>query len=244
MGEKIYTIPMNDAFDAGTECPFCLLRRELEKHAIEYTLGPSYMEDDNRAMTDEMGFCPTHIRMLYAEKNRLGVALMLKTHMDKTIREMEKLAEKDTPKAKGLLSRKQTDSALIRYVDKLEQTCFVCSRITPTFARYIDTFFHMWKHDKDFPEKVKASRGFCTEHYRDLYGAAPEKLNQSQLDGFIPVLNQVYFENMKRVNEDVSWFIDKFDYRNRDADWKNSRDALPRGIIKAVHTIVEDGQAK
>ena len=98
----------------------------------------------------------------------------------------------------------------------------------------------MWKHDKDFPEKVGACKGFCTLHYRDLYQAAPDKLNQSQLDGFVPVLNKEYFDGMKRVNEDVSWFIDKFDYRNKDADWKNSRDALPRGITKAVHTVVEE----
>ena len=44
---------------------------------------------------------------------------------------------------------------------------------------------------------------------------------------------------MKRVNEDISWFIDKFDYRNQDAPWKNSKDALPRGIIKTGHTMVE-----
>ena len=37
---------------------------------------------------------------------------------------------------------------------------------------------------------------------------------------------------MNRVQEDVSWFCDKFDYRNKDADWKNSRDAIQRGMEK------------
>ena len=31
---------------------------------------------------------------------------------------------------------------------------------------------------------------------------------------------------------DVSWLIDKFDYRNKDADWKTSKDALQRGMQK------------
>ena len=73
------------------------MQKTLEEHAIEYTMGPSYMEDDNRAMTDKMGFCSHHIGMLYKEKNRLGLALMLKTHTDKTIRDLKALSEKGTP---------------------------------------------------------------------------------------------------------------------------------------------------
>ena len=44
---------------------------------------------------------------------------------------------------------------------------------------------------------------------------------------------------MERVNGDLSWFIDKFDYRYKNETWKNSKDALPRGIIKIGHTFVE-----
>ena len=56
MAEQLYTIPVNDAFHADCECPLCQMQKTLEEHAIEYTMGPSYMEDDNRAMTDKMGF--------------------------------------------------------------------------------------------------------------------------------------------------------------------------------------------
>ena len=53
------------------------------------------------------------------------------------------------------------------------------------------------------------------------------------------VPHKVYFDNMERVNGDLSWFIDKFDYRYKNEPWKNSKDALPRGIIKIGHTFVE-----
>ena len=92
MAEQIYTIPVNDAFDSGCECPMCQMQKDLERNAIEYTMGPSYMEDDNRAMTDKLGFCSHHLRMLYQEKNRLGLALMMNTHMNKTIQDMRALA--------------------------------------------------------------------------------------------------------------------------------------------------------
>ena len=48
MKEKIYTIPLMDAFHAGDECPFCFIERNLEQHSMDFVLGSgaSYMEDD------------------------------------------------------------------------------------------------------------------------------------------------------------------------------------------------------
>ena len=37
MKEKIYTIPVNDAFDKDCECPLCAMYQELENNAVEYT---------------------------------------------------------------------------------------------------------------------------------------------------------------------------------------------------------------
>ena len=39
-------------------------------------------------------------------------------------------------------------------------------------------------------------------------------------------------ENMQRISDDVSWLVEKFDYRNQNADWKNSKDAVQRGMQK------------
>ena len=39
-------------------------------------------------------------------------------------------------------------------------------------------------------------------------------------------------ENFHRVYEDVAWFIEKYDYKNKDADWKDSKDAIQRGMQK------------
>ncbi|MGN0435010.1 MAG: DUF6062 family protein [Wujia sp.] len=238
MAEQLYTIPVNDAFDADCECPICAMRRELEQNAIEYTMGPSYMEDDNRAMTDKLGFCSHHIRILYGEKNRLGLALMLKTHTDKTIRDLKTLAA-NKPLASGGLFKKPQASSVGEYVNQLESSCFVCDRIDNTFNRYFDTIFHLWKKDSEFREKFKSSKGFCTYHYGVLYDYGATKLAKEAYSEFLDALNKVYFDNMERVNGDISWFIDKFDYRFKDEPWKNSKDALPRCITKTNHTIIE-----
>ena len=239
MAEQLYTIPVNDAFHADCECPLCQMQKTLEEHAIEYTMGPSYMEDDNRAMTDKMGFCSHHIGMLYKEKNRLGLALMLKTHTDKTIRDLKALSEKGTPTKPGLFSKQSNFSGVGAYIKELESSCFICDRMNRTFDRYVDTIFHMWKKDPEFKDTFKSSKGFCTYHYGILYDTSVTKLSKNQCEEFIEALNHLYFENMERVNGDIGWFIDKFDYRFKNAPWKNSKDALPRGIIKANHTFVE-----
>jgi hypothetical protein len=50
----------------------------------------------------------------------------------------------------------------------------------------------------------------------------------------------VYLDNIKRVRDDLDWFIDKFDYRYVNEPWKNSRDALLRTIIKSNSIIKEE----
>lgn len=90
MKETIYTIPLNDAFHAEDECPFCRLERDAEQHALEFILGKqsSYMEDDIRMETDRIGFCRHHYKMMYDFGNRLGCGLMLSTHLKKLNEEM------------------------------------------------------------------------------------------------------------------------------------------------------------
>ncbi len=239
MAEQLYTIPVNDAFATQCECPLCDMQRSLEINAIEYTMGPSYMEDDNRAMTDELGFCAHHMRLLYAEKNRLGLALMMKTHTDKTIKDMKELAAKGPAPKAGLFGKNTPDSPVVAYVKKLESTCFVCGKMNERFDRYVDTIFHMWKKDPDFKDTFKKCKGFCTYHYGVLYEMGVNKLSKDKLDDFLETLNNLYFENMERVNGDIGWFIDKFDYRFKNEPWKNSKDAIPRGIIKTNHSFVE-----
>lgn len=238
MAEQLYTIPVNDAFDSECECPICAMHKELEQNAIEYTMGPSYMEDDNRAMTDKLGFCSHHVRILYGEKNRLGLALMLKTHTDKTIKDLKALSE-NKPIASGGLFKKQVASSVGDYIKQLEDSCFICDRINGTFNRYIDTIFHLWKKEPSFKDKFKNCKGFCTYHYGILYDYGSIKLSKDAYQEFLDILNKVYFDNMERVNGDIGWFIDKFDYRFKNEPWKNSKDALPRGIIKTNHTIIE-----
>lgn len=240
MAEQLFTIPVNEAFEGSSECPFCEMYRNIENSAIEFTLGPSYMEDDNREITDKLGFCSEHVRQLYSRKNRLGLALMLNTHMNKLITDLRSAAAEGPAKKGGLFSKNKDEAPVVRLIHTVTGTCFVCQRIDPVFSRYVDTFFYLWKKEAPFREKVTACKGFCLSHYGRLYEEGCKRLGASDLEELLSVLNKVFLENMERVDHDVSWFIDKFDHRNADKPWNNSRDALPRALTKVNSVITEE----
>jgi len=55
--EQIYTIPVNEAFDASRAdhtcgCPMCTLYRKLEENELELILGASMLEPDVRIQTN------------------------------------------------------------------------------------------------------------------------------------------------------------------------------------------------
>lgn len=233
MKEQLYTIPVNDAFAVDCECPVCSMYDSLERDAIEFTMGPSYMEDDIRMETNKIGFCSHHVKQLYKHQNRLGLALILHTHMQRTNRDLEELLSSDKPVKKGLFSKKtENASPVTEYIENLNHSCYICNRIDRIFSRYLATIYHCYEHDEEFRQKFASSKGFCTKHFGMLYEGAPSALSGKRFPEFIQTLNQVYLTNMKRVTDDLEWFTDKFDYRNEDKPWKNSKDALPRSMNK------------
>ena len=62
--------------------------------------------------------------------------------------------------------------------------------------------------------------------------AADSRLHDKDKTDFYGMLLPLMEQNLSRLGEDVSWMVEKFDYRNRDADWKNSKDAIQRGMQK------------
>jgi hypothetical protein len=69
-------------------------------------------------------------------------------------------------------------------------------------------------------------------HFLRLMEEAKDNLPNDQREWFYPTVFQLMRENMARVKGDLDWFIEKFDYRNASADWKNSRDAVSRTMQK------------
>lgn len=171
MKEKLYTIPLMDAFKAEDECPFCFVERQLEQHAMDFVLGAgaSYMEDDVRAETDKMGFCRTHYKKMYDYGNRLGAGLILKTHFQYKTKELHEQIRIFAPSRASVFSRfkkgnTDTDApktSLGVWVKEQEDTCYICNFYKDTYARYLDTFFELLKKIRNFSRFLKPVRDFA-----------------------------------------------------------------------------------
>jgi len=238
MKEKLYTIPLNDAVNANDECPFCFIEREVEQDLLDFVLGSgsSYMESDVREITDRAGFCRMHFKKMFDYGNTLGNGWILKTHYKRMNQELQEQFDKFTPGKSGFMARMKkpadTTGSIGAWVREKENSCYICRQFADTYERYLDTFFYLYTKDAAFKEKVLNGKGFCLPHFGDLCDGAQSRLNDKEKAEFYPAMFRLMKTNMERLQEDVSWLVEKFDYRNKDADWKNSRDAIQRGMQK------------
>ena len=250
MKEKIYTIPVSDAFAVECECPLCVLEKKLEDECVDYALGPSLMEPDHRQETNKHGFCRVHYEAMYNKQvNRLGLALMIDTFLQEKNRELEKLykdkeccLEKDANigLAKNLtnkISSKQTDTEklvadIVSMLDSLEGSCTICNKLAFTMDRYIDVIFYLYFKEPEFKQIFNSKKGFCLKHLKQLLASTKKYLNTSQTAIFVKNIMDMQLTNMDRIEKEVDWFTKKFDYRYNDAPWGNSKDAVTRSIQK------------
>lgn len=233
MKEKIYTIPLTEAFDKDCECPFCELERKLDSDILDYVLGPSYMEEDVREETNKHGFCKYHYNKMFNAQNRLGVALMVSTHLKKIRADIEDVLKNEEAIGGRKLFKKTTEtSPLKEYTEVLSADCYACNRAKARMDTYVDTFFYLWKREADFRQKVSSCKGFCLNHFSRIISEGREKLNKASFEELIATLIPLELENLDRVSEELDWFIKKFDYRFQDEPWKNSKDSLERAILK------------
>lgn len=246
MKETIYTIPVSEAFEKPCECPMCNLENRFETDRVNYYLGPSLMEPENRIETNEKGFCAEHFSMMYNTRtNRLGLGLILHTHLAEQNKKMEKLSQsagaprEPSGTKKSLFSafKSNGDNAkaaenLLKYIDEQQAECCICQDLIKTMERYCGVITELYFSEKDFYEKFNSGLGFCMPHFGMLIRAAKQNLSGVKQEEFLGKLIKMQLSNLKRIENEVEWFTKKFDYRNQDADWGNSRDAVPRSIEK------------
>ncbi len=238
MKETLYTIPLTDAFNAHDECPFCFVERDVEQDLLDLVLGSSasYMESDMREMTDKAGFCRPHFQKMFDYGNALGNAWILKTHYMQMQNELNTQIKMFAPGKVSLMNRiKKSDAPdnnISSWVKEKEASCYICNNFKKTYERYLDTFFFMYKKDGEMKRMIENSKGFCLHHFGDICQRAQYELSDKQKEDFYDLILPQMLENLKRVGEDVAWLIEKYDYRNKDADWKNSKDAVQRGMQK------------
>ena len=215
MREDICSIPINDVFGPKEGCPICRMRDMLEDRIAAYITGAAMMEPDVRVETNRLGFCRDHFNMILSVGNRLSVALILETHL----REIdEKLVYASKP------SRKTPEA-----LEKAESTCFMCENIEKNTRHLMETVVTMWEKDPDFRKLYAEQPYICLPHYRTVLTASG-KMSRKNVQTFTEITQQLTGNYLKELEADVTHFCRMFDYRNKNADWGNSRDSIERSI--------------
>ena len=245
MRYHIDTIPVWDAMKLDGECLLCALERKTELGEAERYLGASVMEPDVRVKVNDRGFCRKHHAMLFSMSNRLGHALMLESHMIENRQKLDKISASRTKSAAQLkdagIGDKLSGKTKVATAEILKQaqalnemagSCLMCETIEENMRRYPHTFFHLYQNDGDFRSRFEKSKGLCLPHLGQLLEVAAEELSAKDLGRFVETVTKLEKENMDRIQEDISWFIKKFDYRYENESWKNSKDAVERTVNK------------
>ena len=225
------TIPVWEAMEQHSDCPLCTLLHKIEAMEIERSLGGSVMEPDARLHVNEQGICRAHHQLLFLQKNRLGHALLTDSHAKEVLKKLNALTPIATEQKFFL--RKNTASPASRLAQKLESLikgCILCEAIETHVNRYLYTFIHLWKKDAKFKELFDASNGVCIPHAIQLLHSAAKQLSPVQEKAFAESLLSLLQATLNTDEKDLEWFTFKFDYRNQDKPWGNSKDALERTV--------------
>lgn len=247
MKDRIYTIPVNEAFDKHSECPLCTLAKKLEDEAVEYAIGAAMMEPDYRVLSNEKGYCNKHFGLMYKKPNKLSLALVLETHLDelkselKTIKDAAGIAMTEKT---SIFCRKKNDGVFgaLSLMKSTLSSCVVCEKIHSTMERYVRVLFWMWENDDEFKMKMKMSKGFCLEHFVVLLENAKIHLGSKKYKEFCVMLCEKEENELNRVAQDVHNFTLKFDYRNHSSEWGTEKDGPLRGVEKIAGYIIKDSK--
>lgn len=218
MKETICTIPINDIFNLHDGCPFCRMYEMLENQYATFITGSAMMEPNTRVATNKKGFCPRHFEKIVEVGKRLPVALILETHL-------AHISDEILPKKAG-----KPDKKALAKVDEITESCYICDRIQFDIEHFLQTVFVEWANSEEFRKLYKAQDFICLRHYSQVMKYATVKMPSKHLSAFHEdtlTLTRNYLDTLKA---DTTHFCRMFDYRNRDADWGNSKDAIERDI--------------
>lgn len=210
MKERIYSIPLTDALHEGCGCLLCTLEKKLEEDALEYFLGPSMMEPDGRELTNEKGFCRRHLPMLFEKGNRLGLALVLETHV-------KELSEKMTAEKKSGFMQKGHDAALTaKKLLDTAKSCALCDKIDSQMDDAASNLAYLWEQDSDFRDLFMLQGELCPEHAGLVLSVCEKEISGKLCDAFIESILYSQKKQLDSLYDYLHEFVLSFDYRNTD----------------------------
>jgi hypothetical protein len=222
---QLETIPVFDAWVSDVPCPVCALMNAAEKRHIQYFLGNSVMNPENRIMTNETGFCSRHLPMMREAGEAHHLGLISHTRLQTVRNRIGKSLE-------TMVSRPVSRSAR-HFAAVIRETlsgCLVCRALEIDLKRYLFTAVSLYCKEAEFRTLFASSRGPCLPHAADLADMAAVELDRKNLKDFIKGLGIHLEETSSALEDDVLQFTRKFDAQNDGMEWGGAKDAHARTV--------------
>lgn len=208
MAERIYSIPINEAFDHHDGCPLCRLRADLDAQSAEYITGAAMMDPDVRAETNRLGFCRRHFDAMLGMKNRLSLALMLESHIDELTPSLS-----SSPSTAGFFEKRQKADAAST-ARKQAASCYVCERVKEFEGKYVSNIIHLWRTDKLFRHKFDSQPFFCLRHFGALLECAKRELADTTYRSFYSAIQRIEINAIGKIRTSLHGFTASYDHQN------------------------------
>ena len=225
MKEHIYSIPLTDALKENCGCILCTIEKKLEDDALNYFLGPAMMEPDTREITNEKGFCRRHLPMLFDKGNRLGLALVLETHVKELSSKM--VAEKQS----GFMKKGHDATLTANKLLNCAKSCALCDKMNAQMKDAAGNLAYLWEQNSDFRDLFMLQGTLCPEHAGLVLSVCDKEISGKLRDAFI---DSILFSQKKQLDgmyKDLHDFALSFDYRNTD---KPLSDKASKSVETAV----------
>jgi hypothetical protein len=224
---KLEISKVHDAYAAGGECPLCTLMDGAEKTYLASFRGARVMEPTVRVRTNETGFCPRHYARLYEGENKLGLGLLVHTHLAQSLPRLRRMLEaaRETGK-RGSLRRKELARGLAEFRD----SCFICDMLAEDLRRYAFTIAYLWKNDPAFGGTFRSSRGFCLGHFSAALQAAEAELGGDALSRWTDEAVTLMTGSLERLEREVLAFTRFLHGSVRELGGTEERTALARAL--------------
>jgi hypothetical protein len=238
---KLEISKVHDAYAAGGECPLCTLMDGVERTYLLSFQGSRVMEPNVRVQTNRLGFCPEHSRRLYRGENKLGLSLVVHTHLTEKLPELKRRMEdalQPGDRRKGREKAAEPLDSLLDYLESLRKGCFICDMLAADLKRYAFTIVYLWKGDAEFLPTFRASRGFCIGHLPPVIEQARRMLRERELEGFLKDIVPLMTGSLEKLERELFEFTQLFHDANRTLGSEEIRTALARTLQKLAGSVM------
>ena len=214
---SIEHIRIYESFEKKEKCALCRCIEDFENQVLNAISTDLVMDlEFFTKFGNEYTFCDYHMSKIEDMQDKLGMAIMLKKLITLEIRKMES----------GQIENKKTKLFMKKSNDK---KCFVCEKVNlKAMNMDIDITLDLWKNTNSFRENFRSQQCFCFKHNKLLLNGAKDKFNKNDFEIFKEEITAVQLKYCKELENDLEWFINKFDYRYQNEPWYNSKDSLYR----------------